>query len=302
LYGTGLGGPSTPRSISATAFGSTALNSVLSKHFKLAYASEYMVVLTNMMDSNYIKKNLKGMDAAILGTKYALETRPVTGNTYETSPNSKTNEIYLGGLKRSIDEQEGLDDLELQATMFRNSVQACVDAGLKHIIVLQTTQDDDSKAFAEILDEFDIPFTYVCYGRGVELKNVKDWTFEDGVQGNINIESFTLSNDYKKAKDYENGDWMDSLEAERRGTESSLTSIPTAREDVAALTVQCLMSLDWDQKRVLEIGTGGQLSGIGWKGDYTMMKPNAGMNNPPKSDKFWCNNSDFLSFKLSSVQ
>ena len=111
LYGTGLGGPSTPRGVCGTATGSLALNSVLSKSFKLAYASEFMVTLTNMMDVDYIKKNLKGMDAAILGTCYELETRPVTGNTYETSPNSKTKEFYLGGLKRNI----GKTDTEIGA-------------------------------------------------------------------------------------------------------------------------------------------------------------------------------------------
>ena len=38
------------------------LNSVSSKYFKFAYASEYMVTMTNILDENYIAKTLNGKE------------------------------------------------------------------------------------------------------------------------------------------------------------------------------------------------------------------------------------------------
>lgn len=49
-----------------------------------------------MQDVDAISQRLKGYDAAMIGTVYTLEQRPVSLNTYETNPNSKTLEMYMG--------------------------------------------------------------------------------------------------------------------------------------------------------------------------------------------------------------
>lgn len=298
LYGTGLGGPSTPRAICATGYGSVLLNKVLSQQFKLAYASEYMVTLTNMEDEKYIQRNLKNMDAAILGTNYVFETRPVTANTYEKGPNTKAKEIYLGGRKGLQTEEDGIVmDTELQIEIFRNSVQACAKAGLKHLIVLQTTPNgEENKIYAEILDQADIPFTYICMGEGGSLVNTPLYTFETGLIGNVQLESFTLAKNYKSTdKSYNEGDWMNSLLVEQSNV---MSSVPTAQEDVAALAVQCLLSCDWEESRILQIGTSGKLTDmITPEGDSQV-----GTLKTPKSDKYWCNNSETLALKLASVK
>mmetsp|Transcript_16113 Transcript_16113/g.25084 ORF Transcript_16113/g.25084 Transcript_16113/m.25084 type:complete len:167 (-) Transcript_16113:560-1060(-) len=78
LYGSGLGGVSSPRSICATATASAAMNKVLSKNFVLSYAGEDMVRLTDMQDSNMIAQRLSGYKAVLMGTTYQLERLPVT--------------------------------------------------------------------------------------------------------------------------------------------------------------------------------------------------------------------------------
>ena len=262
-----------------------------------------MVTLTNMVDKGYIQRNLKGMDAAILATSYVLETRPVTGGTYETSPNTKTNEFYMGARKRMTDENSGIDDKDLQLELFRNSIEACVNADLKHIIIVQTnlyTNDDDMiqdmKMYAKILDETDINFTYICPDKGTTFQNVPDYTFEKGIQGNINIESFTLSKNYKTMDNYVSGDWLESFVNE----ESTIPSTSTTNmEDLAALVVQSLLSLDWEQKRIMKVSTNGNL--VDSDSNITTESPRGGMNNPPKSDRYWCNNSEVLALKLNAV-
>ena len=99
---TGVGGGERgcPRSICATSLGSSSLNKYLVTHFKLAFAGENLVSLADMTDVNYIARVVRGLDAVVLSTTYELETWPVTGGTFETTPNSKTQEFYMGGLRR----------------------------------------------------------------------------------------------------------------------------------------------------------------------------------------------------------
>ena len=83
LYGTGLGGSGTPRCIGATAFCSKELNQILYRSFSLSFAGEELIYLTNMSDEGSIERNLKDIDAVVLGTEYQYEVRPITFGTYE---------------------------------------------------------------------------------------------------------------------------------------------------------------------------------------------------------------------------
>lgn len=57
------------------------------------------------------------------------------GITYENGLNLKTKDFYFSGLRRYLDVQEGLEEMETQLTIFRNSVKACVEAGVQNIVV-----------------------------------------------------------------------------------------------------------------------------------------------------------------------
>jgi hypothetical protein len=79
-----------PRCIGATADTSIRLNRFLSRHFCLAQADESYIQLTNLMNVQDIQKKLKGYDAIIFGIdNLFFQSRTVTGNTYEKSPNDK---------------------------------------------------------------------------------------------------------------------------------------------------------------------------------------------------------------------
>ena len=86
LYGTGIGNF---RCIGATADTAGRLNSVLGRNFCLAQADESFIKLTDMTSVDMIATRLQGWDALILGTDLFLQTRPVTGGTYERTPNDK---------------------------------------------------------------------------------------------------------------------------------------------------------------------------------------------------------------------
>lgn len=293
LYGTGLAGAerNCPRGVCATNLGAGALNRVLTSSFKLAYAPENLLRLTDMTSVSYLTRTLNNMDAVILGTEYELESRPVTSGTYETNPNSKTNEIYLGG-KRGRSSGVRVEDDAAQLIMFRNTLDACRATGtVKHVVVVQTTPKGDSdREYARLLDESGLRFTYVLTGG--DVANTRGYTYESGIQNKLDLEAFTLSDGYDREPGYEPGDWMDSLLDDATKVKCDT---PLATEDLAALVLQSLMSLDWTKSRILDVGSRGPL-GVD---DPATMK---NMNAPNDSSRYWVKYSEVLETKLASVK
>lgn len=256
IYGTGLG---SPRAIVATPIGSESLNRVLGRTFKLAFAGEDMVRLTDMTDTDAIAASLKGMDAAVLGTVYQLERKSVALNSYEKTPNDKTFEFYLDD-KYAVDSDISPDDIGYHLEMFKKSVDACVSSGLEHIVVIETPNTKDAKPFAAILNGAGIPFTYLHVNGNVE--NTKLYTFEEGVQSNLSIDVI------------ETKDCIDTMcKSDQRGT--------IAREDVATVAVQSLLSLDWSSCKCLNVVSSG----------VSLEKKSAKERSKLKSDRDWCINS-----------
>jgi hypothetical protein len=215
-----------------------------------------------------------------MGTEYYLEERPITGNTYEKGPNDKTSEFYLDAPKTAGVATE-LVSPEIQLSLFRNTLEACRAANVKHVIVLETPQTQNTKQYAQLLDETGVPFTYlrVCG----DLKNCPDYTYAKGVQGDLKLESFTFSTNYNGVDGYVKGSWIDDLgDFADKGGE-------VYREDIAALAVQCLQSLDWSTSRCLLVSSAGLLA----KAPTTLKG---------RLDKEWCVNSDILADKLAIVQ
>lgn len=281
IYGTGLGGISSPRSICATPSASAALNKVLLRTFKLAFAGEDMVRLTNMQEVDSISQRLKGMDAAVLGTVYQMEQKAVALNTYEKTPNDKTYEFYLDD-QYAANWDVPANDMETHLEIFKNSVDACKAAELKHIVVIETPNTKESKSFAKILDEAGIPFTYISSNG--KLETTKIYTFEEGIQTELAIDGYTLAANYQGKKGYKAGDWSDSVEVKEKCEET------IAREDIAALAVQSLISLDWETSRYLSVSPLKSLAKMTLKEKSKL-----------KSDKSWCINSDVIAANLQTV-
>lgn len=295
LYGSGLAGAERgrPVGVCATAVGTAALNRVLTGNFRLAFAPENLLRLTDTADPSYAARSLVGVDAVVLGTSLVLQETPVTSGSYETGPNSKTNEIYLGG-RRGFTNEVTPEEEAASLAVFRNVLEACAATGtVKHVVVVRTTPkspNDDDKRWAAALDECGLPFTYVCTGG--EVRNTKDYTYETGVQGSLDLEAFTLSDDYRSAKGYESGDWSDALS---RDATKVRCEAPLATEDLAALVSQSLMSLDWTKSRVLDVGCLGPLG-------LEDPKTKRNMNSPNESSKYWVKYSELLETALASVE
>jgi hypothetical protein len=265
LYGTGIGGFKNPRSITATSVGSMALNGILSKNFILAFADESFVRPTDMTSASSIQEKLAGFDAAVMGTRYTLERRPVTSGTYEKSPNDKTTEFYMETPRSAT--IKGNDDPAYSMQIFQNSLEACRKGGLKHIVVVETDSVFDEAAipvgnkYVKLLESYGVPFTYIRPDG--KLENTSDYTYAKGIQGDLKIDALSSDN-------------MDD------GTSSNTLF----REDVAALCVQSLQSLEWSKSRIIRV----QCTGLAAPTELTR-----------KVQLEWCVNSATLASLLSTV-
>lgn len=295
IYGTGISDvSSSPRAICATAVGSASLNTLLGRCFKLAFAGENFIRLTNMQDMDSIKDRIKGYDAAIIGTVYQMESRPVTAGSYEKTPNDKTLEFYLDDRSTVTQAVEANDYMNTHLNIFQNTIQACKLAGIQHLVVVETPGTSMTKPFAKNIDEAGINFTYIRSNG--KLENTKMYTFEDGIQSDIDIEEvFTLQSGYNMKSGYEAGDWSESLS---KGNDSNDKNQIIPREDLAAVAVQSLMSLDWNTSRCLVVSSNGLLASSDLRKDggiTDFTKKNL------KSDKDWCMNSELIMTKMEAL-
>lgn len=293
IYGTGISDvSSSPRAICATSAGAGSLNTIIARSFKLAFVGENFIRLTNLKDVENIKARIQGNDAVILGTVYLLALKPVTAGTYEKSPNDKTLEFFMDD-RYMVDPTISADDMDVHLELFQNSIDACKLAGIQHITVMETPATKDSKPFAEILDRAGIPFTYI-HASG-DLENTKSYTFEEGVQSDMNLQGFTLADGYTSKNGYTAGDWSESFNDEIKGNENQ--NIP--REDLAAVAVQSLMSLDWRKCRCIDVSSNGKLTkkdeSVSEDGQYVPQKI-------LKSDKDWLLQSEIIAEKVRAIE
>lgn len=206
-----------------------------------------------------IESRLDGFDAAILGTQYSLETRPVTGGSYEKTPNDKTNEFYMDRPRSKT--YEVYDSADHSFELFRSSLEACRATGIKRLVVVETDNQFDGKPAAgdkylNILNSIGIPYTYIRPNG--KLENAPNaWTFAKGRSVCLLLSfpnwSCTLQNMLLGVQ----GDLL--VESGYESDPSSLSGV-LYREDLAAVTVQSLLSLDWSMNHVLSVGCTGPTS------------------------------------------
>jgi hypothetical protein len=276
LYGTGLG---RVRCLGATSDTAVRLNRLLSKHFCLAVADESVVKLTNMMDVESIQQRLQGYDALILGNDWTLTERPCTANTFEMSPNDKTWEVYWGSLKSSenVDDDDDDDDADkasllqaqdrIKSEILDNILQAVKLAGIQHIVGVDsgTALTTDSSLLSRLIDS-GVPYT--CIQPVGQLINVPDYTYRKGVVGQLLVQAVQHDeeNDFTTAS----------------------SSLQLAKEDVAAMCVQSLQSLDWTTSRTLQVSCSGSLQ---------VLQPVS-----KRPDQEWCVESRQLEAALTGIQ
>jgi hypothetical protein len=266
LYGTGIAGVGAPRAIVATAAGSANLNSILSQNFVLAQADESFIRPTDMTSIDNIQSKLNGFDAAIIGTRYCYKTLPVTMGTFGKSPNDKTREFYLDQ-PRSLTSKL-LDDPEYSSEIFSNTLEACKNSNtLRHLVVVETDAEFDDEyvgdKYLQLLEESEIPYTYIRpLGK---MENIENFTFKKGIQSELKIS--------------------------RANTVEELLSVEDKkiyREHIAAVCVQSLMTLGWEDNRVIQVEQ---------SSDDLDVIP----SRKDKSQKEWCMNSGIVMNSLAGI-
>mmetsp|Transcript_1554 Transcript_1554/g.1982 ORF Transcript_1554/g.1982 Transcript_1554/m.1982 type:complete len:374 (-) Transcript_1554:102-1223(-) len=280
-------GTAPPRTVVATAWSSLQLNKILGRHFRLAYANEDSIALTDASDPHSLAGSLDGVDAVVLGTVCACERRPVTGNTYEGgNPNKKTVEFYLDGVVGVGADEVMEGDAGFHLGFFRDCLTACREMGVQHVVVLETPRTrslgvEEQREFGRILEEEGVPFTYICTG-GKEWESIPGYTFQEGVRDVVEVQGKVI-----RRGSGSGGAW---LEESLSGRDVEVgDSGAMAREDIAAVAVQALMSLDWEKSRVLQLKTMGQLE-----------KEDEGRN--PRYDRVWCKRSELLAQALAFIE
>jgi hypothetical protein len=229
-------------------------------------------------DVSHIQERLKGFDLAILGTTYQLERRSVTLNTYEKSPNDKTFEFYLDERYGAWENDIPSNDSSIHTTMFRNSILASKQAGIKHVVVVETPRTVKPMDFVSILEEVGIAYTYIRTNS--PLKKDITYTFEKGISNKLMVNRLPSGSTLSSVDD----------------TQQSENGQVVRREDLAALVVQSFMTLNWGESRILEVKPSADSSiSSGFETDGS--KRNKGQ----RYDKEWCPNSKLLAEALSSL-
>lgn len=211
---------------------------------------------------NYITERLKTFDAVVLSTVYQLESRSVTGNTYEKTPNDKTFEFYM-------DERYGGapgDDSTVHLELFRNSIRACKECdSIQHVVVLESPRTKQPNEFIDILEKEGIYYTYI---KANHLKKDKTYSFEKGVREKLSIQVLPGGTSVTSKTNDENAAY---------------------REDIAALIVQSLMTLSWNKSRIIKVSsTSENIAAVA-------------TSNKQRYDSVWCPNSNFYAEMLAAA-
>ena len=271
LYGTGIAGVQSPRAIGSTATTATALNKELASKFQLAFCSEDLIRLVNILDADHIRDRILNFDAAVIGTTYQLEQRSVTLNTYEVTPNDKAFEIYLDDRYGAKSDNAPLDDDIFHSVVFQNSIRACIEAGLSHVVVIETPRTvttGNTGLYLDILEsQSEITYTYIK-SRSPLGKDIT-YSFEKGINSLVEITS------------------PRSLSAE------SADGAELKRETLAAIAVQALQSCDWKTSRILEVEA---LPGDPPDTEYEQKRSKQNFS------REWCPNSHIIAEKLELLQ
>jgi len=162
------------------------------------------------------------------------------------------------------DESYGPDDV--RASILNNVLAAAKKAGtIQHLVVV-----DDNGSMVPQLDASGIPYTRITCT--APLTNTDNYSFKDGVVGDLSV--------VKRVVDDASEGVPPVVAA---GGE------PVCREDLAALCVQSLQSLPWDQSRQLTVSCNGAVKV-------------PALSSPPKRiDQQWCVNGIVLEEKLASI-
>ena len=142
-------------------------------------------------------------------------------------------------------------------TIINNLIMGAKQAGVQHLVVVDDVKADDS---LQMVHDSGIPYT--CIRPTGEITKRKDYSYCLGVQQSAEIES---------------------------GLAEVEAFTPVYHEDLAAVAVESLLSLDWTKSRCLQVTGTGAPTGSDMAGS-----PNK------RPDQEWCVNSFLVEQALSA--
>jgi hypothetical protein len=199
----------------------------------------------------------------------------VTLNTYERSPNDKTFEFYLDERYGAWENDIPSNDSDIHTTMFRNSVLASREAGISHLVVVETPRTVEPMDYVNILEEVGVAYTYIR--TNLPLKKDITYTFEKGISNKLSVILLPSGSRLSSVDDMEQAPSV-------------------SREDLAALVVQSFMTLNWCQSRILEVKPSDSSISSGFGVEDSSKK-----NKRRRFDREWCPNSEVLAETLSAL-
>lgn len=151
--------------------------------------------------------------------------------------------------------------------ILRNLVQATKLAGVKHVVCV----DNHQGSIMPLLETSGVPYTCIRTPGG--LTDTPNYTFQQGLQGDLVVTAIDCS--------------ISASSSDDRGQQQQAV----CREDLAALCVQCLQSLSWDQSRRLSVSCAGSVQ----------VPSDLGGRPKKRVDQQWCVNSFVLEDKLAGI-
>jgi uncharacterized protein YaaQ len=146
-----------------------------------------------------------------------------------------------------------------------NFVKAATLARVKHMICVV---DDDCTRITELVASSGIPYTIITTPGG--MVDTPNYTYQKGVQGDLVITR------------------IDSTVEENFNVGG-----PVCREDLSAVCVQCLQTLNWNESRRISVASRGPT-------DSSLLLPDH--RSKKRVDQQWCVNSFVLEDTLADIQ
>ena len=227
-------------------------------------------------------------DALILGTDVGVATRRVTPGTYEQTPNDVTTELYWPAPAHSQKNPPPQEKKQSPGQqIIKNVLQAAAQAGVRHVCLVDDNNDannhNDKDSILAFLQTLDLPYTCL-QPQASTITITPNYTYRKGVQQVLRVVE-------AKQNDHE----IDNNNNNNNNNETVLLPPPIYREDLCALAVQCLLTLDWTTSRVLHVRSSGQ--------PVTDAQSLLLSNQKPllRPDQEWCVNSVLLEQALAGV-
>ena len=196
-------------------------------------------------------------------------------------------EVYWGspvGSSFYVNEEEQQNEVQIKKEILQNFIEgAKLAKSIQHAFVVGHNENQkDHIHYMELLREAKIPYTFIITSRDTYTTATPNYTFQKGIQNDITITPTTLQQQQLDSVDNDSNNILP----------SSILLQPICLEDLAAVCVQAIQSVDYTKNQILNVSSNGPLD---LKSDGTTTTTKLRM------DQQWCVNSNTIRMKLEQI-